>query len=37
MIRLEGKEPCGCEVIANMANLAASKTFLLEQTAKLED
>jgi hypothetical protein len=24
MIRMEGKEPCHCDVVANLANLAAS-------------
>jgi len=34
MLRLEGKEPCGCDILANMANLAASRTFRREKTAK---
>jgi bifunctional UDP-N-acetylglucosamine pyrophosphorylase/glucosamine-1-phosphate N-acetyltransferase len=27
MIRIEGKEPCNCEVLVNLASLAASKRF----------
>jgi bifunctional UDP-N-acetylglucosamine pyrophosphorylase / glucosamine-1-phosphate N-acetyltransferase len=27
MIRLEGKEPCNCEVLVNLASLAASRSF----------
>jgi bifunctional UDP-N-acetylglucosamine pyrophosphorylase/glucosamine-1-phosphate N-acetyltransferase len=30
MIRVEGKEPCNCDVLANLASLAASKVFAQE-------